>query len=131
MYGITPKAKIEACENDPPENMFNKPTKPKNPHKKNKQQKNTPSRTTYEPTRYIKRNKSVFVKRTLKSSIFQMLDNVSKNFFIVVYNFTIVPPAATIAFCAEAEKACAFTSSLAFSSPRPSIFTRSLRETKP
>src|SRR5579872_111656 len=60
-----------------------------------------------------------------------MLDNVVKNFFIENYSFTIVPPAASIAFCAVAVNACALTSNLAFSSPRPNILTRSLRETKP
>jgi hypothetical protein len=49
----------------------------------------------------------VFVIRTLRSSIFQILDNVVNNFFIEIYNFTIVPPAASIAFCAVAVNACA------------------------
>jgi hypothetical protein len=47
----------------------------------------------------------VFIIRTLKSSIFQMLDNVVKNFFIGNYSFTIEPPAASIACCAVAENA--------------------------
>ena len=65
--------------------------------------------------------------RTLRSSIFQILDNVVKNFFIENnYSLTIVPPAASIAFCAVAVNACALTSNLAFNSPRPNIFTRSL-----
>src|SRR5690242_18694843 len=44
------------------------------------------------------------------------------------YNLTIsvLPPPASIAFFAEAEKAWALTSSFAFSSPLPKIFTRSL-----
>src|SRR5882762_2327640 len=43
----------------------------------------------------------------------------------------MVPPAASIAFCAVAVNAWALTSNLAFNSPRPNILTRSLRETKP
>src|ERR1700709_2194750 len=43
----------------------------------------------------------------------------------------MVPPAASIAFCAVAVNAWALTSNLAFSSPRPNILTRSFLETKP
>src|SRR6195952_3743155 len=110
--------------------MFNNPSKPSLAWVFN-DAGSTPGRTTYDPIRYIKRNKSVLVIRTLKSSIFQILDNVVNNFFIEIYNFTIVPPAASIAFCAVAENAWALTSNLAFSSPRPRIFTRSFLETKP
>src|ERR1700712_3863493 len=44
----------------------------------------------------------------------------------------MVPPAASIAFCAVAVNACALTSKVAFNSPRPKILTRSLFfDTKP
>src|ERR1700761_7947091 len=43
----------------------------------------------------------------------------------------MVPPAASIAFCAVAVNACALTSKVALSSPRPRILTRSLRDTNP
>src|SRR6195952_3675776 len=43
----------------------------------------------------------------------------------------MVPPAASIAFCAVAVNAWALTSNLAFSSPRPNILIKSLRDAKP
>ena len=98
IYGITPNAKIEARENEPPANIFSKPTNPSLAFWLSKVAWLTPGRITNEPTRYIKRNKSVLVIRTLRSSIFQILDIVVKNFFIETYNLTMVPPAASIAF---------------------------------
>src|SRR3569833_3127442 len=43
----------------------------------------------------------------------------------------MVPPAVSFVFCAVAVNACALTSKVAFSSPRPNILTKSLRDTKP
>src|SRR5690606_5314865 len=47
------------------------------------------------------------------------------------YHVTTVPPAASIAFSAEAENAWALTSTLDFNSPRPKIFTKSFLDTNP
>jgi hypothetical protein len=82
MYGITPKAKIEALENDPPANIFKRPNKPSFSWLSN-DAGFTPGNTINEPIRYIKRHKSVNKILALKSSIFQILDSVVNSFFML------------------------------------------------
>ena len=83
MYGITPKAKIEALENEPPANMLSKPRIPSFSWVSSEAGL-TPGKTMNEPMRYIKRHKSVNKILALSSSIFQMLDKVEKNFFMLI-----------------------------------------------
>ena len=81
---MIPNAKIEALENAPPENMFNKDMSPSLVCCCNCARRSgaIPGNTMNEPKRYIATKRRVMRIRVRKSSILQMFLIVSIIFFI-------------------------------------------------
>ena len=122
---MIPNAKMDALENAPPENIFNRDIRPVLVCSCSLARASglIPGRTTNEPNRYTAAKARV--KRILvrKSSTLHMFLRVSINFFILNYCFTAEPPAAVIAASALLEKAFAVISTFAVRVPFPKTFT--------
>ena len=108
MYGMIPNAKIEALENAPPENMFNKAKRPSLVCSCNLDSifGSIPGRTIYEPNLYIATNNIVMRIRFLRSSIFHIFFNVSIDRLIELEFYSITTNSLNSGQCTLRKSVC-------------------------